>query len=64
MARKTVDFSKTGIAKLPDDKPARVAPQVEAARRHYLERLNGWANTYLRGGIGSEHVGPDQRGQR
>lgn len=36
MARKTVDFSKTGIGKLPNDKPVVYRVQTETGKTNYV----------------------------
>lgn len=36
MAQKTVDFNKTGISKLPDDKPALYKIQTDGGKTNYV----------------------------
>ena len=59
MARKTVDFNKSGIGKLPNDKPVAAAadvyvrcfptvkPNIHSAREHFLSHLRTWSQSYL-----------------
>jgi hypothetical protein len=46
MARKTVSFDKSGIGKLPDDKPVLYRVQSESGKTNYEGVAETWSSGY------------------